>query len=170
MVLSGFQVIAQVFPAAALRTGLAEFGPNQIVSMLLMTAGVLMLGLALRRTPVAPPTTPVAPPSQSPATSLEPVLRDAEELAALLASQMDRQTARLERLIAEADDRIKRLERLAAAAEAPSVQRLHPDSADPLNRRIYDLADEGLPPVEIARALSQQTGKIELILALRQRA
>jgi hypothetical protein len=83
---------------------------------------------------------------------------------------MDRQAARLEQLIAEADSRIRRLERLnSAPPPAPPRQVLTGDTTDPLNRRVYELADEGMPPVEIARALQQQTGKVELILALRQR-
>lgn len=38
---------------------------------------------------------------------------------------------------------------------------------DPLMRQIYELADEGATPVEIARKLDEQVGKVELILALR---
>lgn len=38
---------------------------------------------------------------------------------------------------------------------------------DPLSRRVYGLADEGLAPTEIARKLDEQIGKVELILALR---
>lgn len=41
------------------------------------------------------------------------------------------------------------------------------EPADPLSRRIYGLADEGLPPSEIAKKLEEQIGKVELILALR---
>lgn len=40
-------------------------------------------------------------------------------------------------------------------------------SNDPLSRRVYGLADEGLAPPEIARKLDEQIGKVELILALR---
>jgi hypothetical protein len=39
--------------------------------------------------------------------------------------------------------------------------------ADPVTRRVYELADDGLPPVEIARELDEHVGKVELILALR---
>ena len=98
------------------------------------------------------------------------VLNEAQELASLLAEQMDRQAARLEELIAEADSRIRRLERMnSAPLKEPVRPAQSGDAADPLNRRIYELADEGVPPVEIARALQQQTGKVELILALRKR-
>ena len=113
------------------------------------------------------------PPAPAPAPKAEPteaVLRDATELANLLAAQMDRQAGRLEQLINEADARIRRLERLAATAEAVAARPpTRPDATDPLNRQIYALADDGMPTVEIARQLQQQTGKVELILALRQR-
>lgn len=93
-------------------------------------------------------------------------MRDAEELAGLLAGQMERQAARLERLLGEADARIRQLERLNAG-QGRTVPR--DPAVDPLNQQVYELSDEGLPPVEIARQLNQQTGKVELILALRQR-
>jgi hypothetical protein len=41
------------------------------------------------------------------------------------------------------------------------------DDMDPLTRRVYTLADQGLTPVEIAGRLEEQVGKVELILALR---
>lgn len=98
---------------------------------------------------------------------MERVVRDSEELAQLLAAQMDRQAQRLEELIAAADARIRRLERLAEEASRPVVR--EEERTDPLSARVYDLADQGLPTVEIARTLDQQTGKVELILALRKR-
>jgi hypothetical protein len=45
------------------------------------------------------------------------------------------------------------------------------DGTEPLpdaHRRIYELADEGLSPVEIARRLSQTAGQVELTLSLRR--
>ena len=38
---------------------------------------------------------------------------------------------------------------------------------DPLAEQIYELADAGRTPVEIAQDLDEQVGKVELILALR---
>jgi hypothetical protein len=78
---------------------------------------------------------------------------------------MDRQAARLEQLIAEADVKIRHLERLTAGARPMPADK----ATDPLNQRIYEMADEGMPPVEIARTLKQQTGKVQLILALRRK-
>ena len=39
--------------------------------------------------------------------------------------------------------------------------------ADPLTTTVYELADAGHGPVEIAQQLEEQVGKVELILALR---
>lgn len=157
-------------PALRAAAALGALTANQIVPILLMIGGVLLLVLAVRRGPSGR-NSETAPHGPMPAPNAEPlqqVMRDAQELADLLAAQMDRQAARLERLIAEADERIRRLERLSAAAAEPRAPTVV-DHSDPLSRRVYELADEGLPPVEIARALSQPTGKVELILALRQR-
>jgi hypothetical protein len=113
---------------------------------------------------------------------------DLEELSQHLAARLDAKAARLELLIAQADDRIDRLSRLeqGGGGGAPRVHIMpgipnsrspqpvhaaadeHDAGADPVTRQIYQLADEGLPPVEIARRLAQHTGKVELILALRQ--
>ena len=38
---------------------------------------------------------------------------------------------------------------------------------DPLARSVYQLADEGMEPTQIAQQLDEHIGKIELILALR---
>lgn len=102
----------------------------------------------------------------APSDSLSSVMADAEELAQLLTDRMDRQAARLEQLIAAADDRLARLEK-ALAQPAPRAANRQ-DLTDPLSRQVYDLSDRGLPSVDIARQLNQQTGKVELILALRQ--
>lgn len=54
----------------------------------------------------------------------------------------------------------------------PHVEVLPPASranctTDPLTASIYELADRGRSPLEIARHLDEQVGKVELILALR---
>jgi hypothetical protein len=160
--------------ATSLALWLAEIGMSQVVSLLMMTGGVLMLALALKRAPggagkredrATEGTNSDSRRHAPEGRAMGATLRDAEELAALVAEQVDRQAARLERLMAEVDERIRKLERLR---EEPPVPR-QAEATDPMNRRIYDLADQGLPPVEIARTLNQQTGKVELVLALRQR-
>src|SRR5688572_21676833 len=137
----------------------------QLLAVAFIVGGVLMLAWAFRRgsAPAATRRRPVAARPEP-----EPVreyMADARELADLLADRLDRQAQRLERLLAEADEKVRKLERLTSEGTRPMAR----SEADPLNTQVYTLADEGLPPVEIARQLQQHTGKVELILALRRR-
>jgi hypothetical protein len=118
---------------------------------------------------------------------------DMDELVERLSARLESQIERLERTMAEADKRIEALTALRVEAAEPvmprhtmrevkraSVSRTQPppsehtdepgqaEHPDALTRTIYGLADEGLPPVEIARRLSQHIGAVELILALRR--
>lgn len=107
------------------------------------------------------------------------------EMSRRLVAQIDARAAHLEALIADADDRIEELRRLQAAgadhdgrpagragAAPPSSSAASsaadPRAEDPVSRGVYELADRGLGPVEIARQLDQHVGAVELILALRQ--
>lgn len=102
---------------------------------------------------------------------------EVQELTRLCAAQMENRATRLEQLIAQADNRLARLEgqngsrehsfRIPERQTQPSSF-LRQDS-DPLTSRIYQLADKGITSVEIARELDEQTGKVDLILALRDR-
>lgn len=147
------------------------------VPVVLMTAGLAVLSWTIARHKLQrvgslsrPPTSP----ANTGRESLSSVMHDAEELAQRLAAELDAKAERLERLLAQADDRLGRLEPPASVHEpkptrrAPSVV-ASDEGRDPLNRRVYTLADEGLPPVAIAQRLDQPTGKVELILALRGR-
>lgn len=96
---------------------------------------------------------------------------NARELAAML----DNKAARIELLLEEAEATTNRLETMLAASREPSPEYNRPPAGeqapsplDPLTRSVYEMADEGRSAVEIARALDEQTGKIELILALRR--
>lgn len=127
------------------------------------------------------------------ADQLQDLMRKADEMAEGIAADLDARAERLEALIQEADSRISDLQRRAressgdrfsartnsprATSGGPArAARSDDDDAsergvveeDLMTREIYKLADTGLPPVEIARRLSQHTGKVELILALRQ--
>ena len=114
---------------------------------------------------------PITPPAPARTEQAE-----VEELVRQLAPELDERAARLERLIADADDRLARLE---GAGRAPA-RRAEPEGraaarmvireeGDPVTKRIYTLADDGMAAVEIARRVEQPTGKVELILALRGR-
>ena len=104
--------------------------------------------------------------------SVESTVVEAEELVRRLAAHLDQKSARLEVLIQQADERIAQLAGHADAA--PSVYAPRPEShvepkfVDQTSQDIYRLADDGLPPIEIAQRLSEGVGKVELILALRE--
>jgi hypothetical protein len=93
-----------------------------------------------------------------------------------LAAQLDNKAERLVQLIVEADERIAALEQVERrpqarhpAAAAPEQPAMPSPPVDSLTRSIYDMSDAGSTPVEIAQRLDEQVGKVELILALRER-
>ena len=115
---------------------------------------------------------------------LERLMTDAEELTRRLAAVLENKAEKIEVLIEQADERLQALESAQADAEAsPFVKPQAPQregstsdasdpppplSMDPLHRKVYDLADQGLTPVDIARQIDKPTGQVELILALRR--
>jgi hypothetical protein len=101
------------------------------------------------------------------------------DTAQRLTAQMDARICAVEQLLEEADIRIAELKRLTAGAAAPSrspsplaaapsTPRMPAAAAHPLAGEIYALADQGHDATEIARRLDEQTGKVQLILALRR--
>jgi septal ring factor EnvC (AmiA/AmiB activator) len=124
---------------------------------------------------------------------MEQLLTELERLAARLNEQLDAKHQDLQQSLAEADKRIsalrilldeakRRLDRGPLATtparesgpadtfrdevESPSVARDQRPAPD-RRRRIYQLADEGLTPLQIAVQLGQPVGEVELILNLR---
>jgi len=158
----------------------------------------VMLRLQWRRQRRSPDDEPVAEMRETLADRQADMERAAEvgEVVRDLASRLETRATRLEALLDEADERIEKLEaRLAAgtmsgslaASERPALATRAsrsdtPDpwsdnhdapatplrSDDPLHQEVYELADSGQSPLEIARRLEQQVGTIELILALRR--
>lgn len=120
---------------------------------------------------------------------LETLMVEIEELARRFGAQLDAKTVELERLLGEADQRIKQLQQMGGQPQPKTdgssvpVQDAEPAASnlrfpgsqgtdqtqpdDPLARSVYDLADQGLGPHDIAQKLDELVGKIELILALR---
>jgi len=104
-------------------------------------------------------------------------MAEMRELARACVAQIEERIARMEAAIREADERLARLD-AARTAEAPAVtvRRIEPIrppgstpiGSDELSQRIFSLADEGRTAVDIARELAEHTGKVELILALRE--
>ena len=183
---------------------------------MLMAAGVALLTLVMLRR-LWKRTSRAAPKGERPSTrerltrvsessrsreTLEHLMVEVQELTRVCAAQMENRALRLERLIREADEKIRRLEGLGGIApgrDASGVDvgtrpggadrlvesrlfgrggaspgaasrpchLLVQDDVDPVTRRVYGLADQGLTPVEIAGRLEEQVGKVELILALR---
>ena len=108
---------------------------------------------------------------------MEAVMVEMQELTRVCAAQVENRVARLEMLLREADERIAQLTALEENAEtsrpAPPPARPTPVvrpsiGSDELSQRVYALADSGLGSADIARELTEHTGKVELILALRQ--
>lgn len=97
-------------------------------------------------------------------------MSEMEQLARRLSALLDSKAERLEILIEQADQRIEQLNDLARSGQTDGSTAA--DSADeppdPRAARIYDLADQGYSEVEIARQLDEQTGTVELVLALRR--
>jgi hypothetical protein len=116
------------------------------------------------------------------------LLVELSEMARQMTAQLDTRAAKLELLLKEADERIAllrsgggvqpdsagstevphALDGVIVEARASSVStRLPEPKMDPRHAQVYDLADGGLSPPEIARQLGRPSGEIELILALR---
>lgn len=122
--------------------------------------------------------------ASSAAPGNDALVSDLEELADQLCARMDERAERLESLLARADETLSRLERaekrparedapppLIEVVRAPGRTRTPASaeaSADPVSRRVYELADSGRDPLDIARSLDEQVGKVQLILALRE--
>lgn len=111
-----------------------------------------------------------------------------------LAAILDNKAVRLEALIELADTRIAQLRaQTSAALPRPRVnenddadllmelERLQPPQPpqplespapelDEMSANVCQMADRGMAPLEIARELDEQVGKVELILALRAQA
>lgn len=105
-------------------------------------------------------------------------MADAEEVTRRLAAIMENKAARLEVLLERAEKQAEALEAAVRRAEGaggvgPGAGggEAEPPAAlamDPVHRRVYELADRGMRPVEIARELERPTGQVELILSLRR--
>lgn len=109
------------------------------------------------------------------------------ESARQLAAKLDNKAARLEVLIQQADERISLMSQLSGTggvaqdgpsrtgpaepdrARTPVAANGPPVSLDPLTQSVYELADTGYQPLQIAQELDEQVGKVELILSLRDR-
>jgi hypothetical protein len=85
-----------------------------------------------------------------------------------LTAVLDTRIATLDALIQQADERIDALREPKAGPSHEHSREPATTPADAQKRAIYDLADQGLTPEEIAGRLGQHAGKVELVLALRR--
>jgi hypothetical protein len=90
------------------------------------------------------------------------------ETARHMTAQLDTRAARLEVLIAQADQRLATLKSGVAEGVVPPVPDSREMPPDPRHAEVWALADQGRAPHEIARQLNRPNGEVELILALRR--
>ncbi len=157
------------------------------VMMVFVIARMLRRQSANRRAHAAEPVRQRPKPSTVPSFGstatqdrLERLMTDGEELTRRLAAILENKAAHIEILIEHADQRLEALEAATKADQPPTpLTRTNPparapietptaDPIDPLHRKVYDLADKGLQPVDIARQIDRPTGQVELILAIRR--
>jgi len=107
---------------------------------------------------------------------LESLIAELEQLSRKISAEIDTRFAKLEAAMHDADRRIAALHRLAQHQTGQVGQTPPPREAGPVSDRpedrytlIYELADVGFSPVEIARDLGRTPGEVELILNLRNK-
>ncbi len=100
-------------------------------------------------------------------TDLEELMVEIEQMAKRLGAQLDAKAIQLEHLIEEVDEKIGQAQQSNTTIANPGQQPSQP--SDPLARSVYELADQGVEPTDIAQKLDEHIGKVELILALRGR-
>ena len=163
-----------------------------------VAAFLLMMSMRRRRpTPQAPPIPEPQPRSTESVASpalrrdLDALMVELQDLSRRISAEIDTRFAKLEAAMKDADRRIAVLNRLTRESGAPRVMpassSMEPadENRDPAaapkpprlrsapdvrHTVIYELADAGFTPVEIARDLGRTPGEVELILNLRRQA
>ncbi len=152
-----------------------SIGMTQAIAGAAMVVGVLLVAYAARRKVLARKSSN----SVNAEPGVDTLAQDMQDLSERLAAELDRKADRLEQLIEAADERLRRLDaaekapvRAAVVTEVKPTAK--PGTAAPslevAHREVYELADGGLTPLEIAKRLERPTGQIELILNLRGRS
>ncbi len=163
------------FLAAATGSGL-DASPRQLMILAGVLLALVLISLAVRKKSGGPSAKQyrreidgAVREEQQVRGDIEDLLKDLEQLSQRLSSQIDDGVARLNRAIAEADQRIKKLNGSTPAAP-PITATLPPEPTEPRTNQVYVLADEGLASQEIAQRLNRHLGEVELILNLRRAA
>lgn len=124
----------------------------------------------VRPVPVPPPAVPTAS-NPDPSGPLSRLMREQHAAEAMVAPTTPARTPEIVTRIPErrvpAPVVSEPVVRSAAAQSSTPTQPGPAAGLEPLASQIYQLADRGMTPREIAQSLQQHPGKVELILALR---
>lgn len=152
------------------------FSAQSLVPLVLAIIAVYLL---LRRRPrrydqakrASPQREPPPPaPRQELRRDLDELLVELQETSRRISAEVDMRFAKLEAVIRDADRRIAVLNRLERQlAEKTGETPAEPADPDARHAVVYELADAGFSPIEIARDLGKTPGEVELILNLRKR-
>lgn len=124
----------------------------------------------VKRQPSRTPPGAFAGPSAGSIRAMGDLLAELKRTSDSMAESLDRRSADLKLLIAEADRRLTRIEEVRREVPAPPPE----PSADtatelkPVFDQVYALADAGKPVLEIARETQLNKGSVQLILGLRE--
>lgn len=164
------------------------------VAMLLLMASMRRRDRANRRpppTPAPPPKRPEPASGQSVRRDLDDLMVELQDLSRRISAEIDTRFVKLEAAMRDADRRIAVLNRLSRELGTAQIEAARGTPGTPLvsagtagaspagnetvaphpdvrHTVIYELADAGFTPVEIARELGRTPGEVELILNLRQ--
>lgn len=96
---------------------------------------------------------------------LDALMVELQELSRRTNAEIDTRFAKIEVVIRDADQRIATLNRLTRKGGKKSAEA--PDEPDLRHQIVYELADAGMNPIQIAKELGKTPGEVELILNLR---
>jgi hypothetical protein len=153
------------------------FSDGSLVPLAVALVAVFLLMSSLRRRQQRQPQRPPKPLRDPPAQHRQQTQRDLEELMVELQelsrrinAEIDTRFAKLESAMRDADRRISVLNRLTRQGAGNNAQEGSSASADTRHAAVYELADAGFSPLDIAKDLGKTPGEIELILNLRKQA
>jgi hypothetical protein len=171
---------------------------SQLMPILILIVAAFLLMTSMRRRRPAATTPSTAPAVKAKSDSnvsthllrrdLDDLMVELQDLSRRISAEIDTRFAKLEAAMKDADRRIAALNRLsrltvessattqptlpprANGSPAPAAMTSQPLSPvdDVRHSVIYELADAGFSPIEIARDLGRTPGEVELILNLRR--
>ena len=102
---------------------------------------------------------------------LEVLIGELQDLSRKISADIDTRFTKLETVMRDADRRIAVLNRLSRGMSEQEANRSgHTLEGDIRYAVVYELADAGFSPIDIARDLGKTPGEVELILNLRRTA